>query len=304
MTQSREQQIKELEAAITGQRLDKFLAEAYPELSRTQIQKLIDNGLVTVNQKAARPSFKLKAGDRVLMAVPLPGPAVLEPQEIPFELIYEDFDFIVINKPAGLTVHPAPGHTSGTLVNALINKFPDLERFGASLRPGIVHRLDKDTSGLMVIARHEKASRHLISQFKSRTVRKSYLLLVKGRLVPVTGAIDAPIGRHPSDRRRMAVVSTGREARTNYHVKQYLDGYTLVEADIETGRTHQIRVHFAAIGYPVVGDSTYGIKSPLLHRQFLHSYRLEFRPITGNGTHTFTCDLPSDLKNALKAIGR
>jgi len=298
------EQIKKLEAVTAGQRLDSFLAKANPELSRAQVQKLINSGLVTVNGKSGRPSFKLKEGDLIIMTVPPPEPASLEPQEIPFELVYEDTDFIVINKPAGLTIHPAPGHSSGTLVNALIKRFPDLKDFGPTLRPGIVHRLDKDTSGLMVIARHEKASRHLINQFKTRAVKKRYLLLVKGRLTPETGFIEAPVGRHPVDRKRMAVVTSGRDARTGYRVKQYYDGYTLVEAEIETGRTHQIRVHFAAIGYPVIGDAIYGVKSTFLHRQFLHSHHLEFRALTGNNIHAFTCDLPADLKDALETIRR
>ena len=297
-------QIRQVEASVTGQRLDKFLVETCPDLSRSQIQILIADGLVSVNGKSARPSHKLSTGNKVIISVPTPAQATLEPQEIPFELIYEDSDFIVINKPAGLTVHPAPGHASGTLVNALINKFPDLNEFGASLRPGIVHRLDKDTSGLMVTARNEQARQHLIGEFKSRSVRKSYFVLVKGRLEPKTGAIEAPIGRHPSDRKRMAIVSNGREARTSYRVIKYLNGYTLVEAEIETGRTHQIRVHFAGIGYPVAGDSVYGVKSPVLNRQFLHSHRLEFRAMTGHRIHVFTCGLPDDLERALSLISR
>jgi 23S rRNA pseudouridine1911/1915/1917 synthase len=302
MEQSQHPQIREIEADESDIRLDLYLAKACPELSRSLLQKLIAGGSVSVNRNPARASKKLKLGDRIVVAIPVPGPAVLDRQDIPFELVYSDTDFIVINKPAGLTVHPGPGHGSGTLVNALIKEFPDLEVFGSSLRPGIVHRLDKDTSGLMVIARNENARQHMIAQFKSQLVKKRYLVLVKGRLLPLHGIIDAPIGRHPSQRQRMAVVSAGRNARTLYRVKKHFSGYTLVEAEIETGRTHQIRVHFAAIGYPVAGDSTYGVNVPFINRQFLHACRLEFKPIKGEKSHVFTSDLPEDLQRALLTL--
>ena len=284
-------------------RLDKFLSKNYPELTRTYIQKLIENGSVTVNGRAARAALQLKLKDLIEITIPPPEPAVVLPEDIPFEIVYEDRDVIVINKPAGLTVHPAPGHASHTLVNALIKRFPDLEGFGGSMRPGIVHRLDKDTSGLMVIVRNEMARQNLINQFKSRSVKKCYMVLVKGKLEPSKGAIDAPIGRDPSDRKRMAVVSKGRNARTDYRVLKYIDGYTLVEANIQTGRTHQIRVHFKAIGYPVVGDAVYGVKSSLIKRQFLHACYLEFTLPSGNLLRAFTCELPDDLKQALKTLG-
>jgi 23S rRNA pseudouridine1911/1915/1917 synthase len=284
-------------------RLDKFLSKNYPELTRTYIQKLIENGSVTVNGRAARAALQLKLKDLIEITIPPPEPVVVLPEDIPFEIVYEDRDVIVINKPAGLTVHPAPGHASHTLVNALIKRFPDLEGFGGSMRPGIVHRLDKDTSGLMVIVRNEMARQNLINQFKSRSVKKCYMVLVKGKLEPSKGAIDAPIGRDPSDRKRMAVVSKGRNARTDYRVLKYIDGYTLVEANIQTGRTHQIRVHFKAIGYPVVGDAVYGVKSSLIKRQFLHACYLEFTLPSGNLLRAFTCELPDDLKQALKTLG-
>jgi len=284
-------------------RLDKFLSKNYPELTRTYIQKLIENGSVTVNGRAARAALQLKLKDLIEITIPPPEPVVVLPEDIPFEIVYEDRDVIVINKPAGLTVHPAPGHASHTLVNALIKRFPDLEGFGGSMRPGIVHRLDKDTSGLMVIVRNEMARQNLINQFKSRSVKKCYMVLVKGKLEPSKGAIDAPIGRDPSDRKRMAVVSKGRNSRTDYRVLKYIDGYTLVEANIQTGRTHQIRVHFKAIGYPVVGDAVYGVKSSLIKRQFLHACYLEFTLPSGNLLRAFTCELPDDLKQALKTLG-
>ena len=294
---------RSLEAPGPVGRLDKFLSKNYPELTRTYIQKLIENGSVTVNGRAARAALQLKLKDLIEITIPPPEPAVVLPEDIPFEIVYEDRDVIVINKPAGLTVHPAPGHASHTLVNALIKRFPDLEGFGGSMRPGIVHRLDKDTSGLMVIVRNEMARQNLINQFKSRSVKKCYMVLVKGKLEPSKGAIDAPIGRDPSDRKRMAVVSKGRNARTDYRVLKYIDGYTLVEANIQTGRTHQIRVHFKAIGYPVVGDVVYGVKSSLIKRQFLHACYLEFTLPSGNLLRAFTCELPDDLKQALKTLG-
>ncbi len=294
---------RSLEAAGPVGRLDKFLSKNYPELTRTYIQKLIENGSVTVNGRAARAALQLKLKDLIEITIPPPEPVVVLPEDIPFEIVYEDRDVIVINKPAGLTVHPAPGHASHTLVNALIKRFPDLEGFGGSMRPGIVHRLDKDTSGLMVIVRNEMARQNLINQFKSRSVKKCYMVLVKGKLEPSKGAIDAPIGRDPSDRKRMAVVSKGRNARTDYRVLKYIDGYTLVEANIQTGRTHQIRVHFKAIGYPVVGDAVYGVKSSLIKRQFLHACYLEFTLPSGNLLRAFTCELPDDLKQALKTLG-
>ena len=292
------------EAQEQDVRLDKFLAESCPDITRSQVQRLIEDGQVTVNGSVRRSSHRLKAGDLIAITVPPSGPAALLPEEIPFEVLYEDFDIIVINKPAGLAVHPAPGHSGHTLANALLERFPDLAAFGPSPRPGIVHRLDKDTSGLMVIARNEKARMYLINEFKSRSVKKCYTVLVRGKLAPERGAIDAPIGRDPANRKKMAIVSKGREARTDYRVIEYIDGYTLLEARIQTGRTHQIRVHFAAIGHPVFGDGTYGNRSHMLDRQFLHASCLELKlPSTGQ-VRSFSLDLPEDLKGALRQLRR
>ena len=302
MNQYRKPEIKTLEAEAAGVRLDKYLAASPLGLTRSYLQKLIEEVCVRVNGQAARPAAKLRYGDHIEVVIPATGPVQLAAEDIPFEVIYEDIDLAVINKPAGLTVYPAPGHPSHTLVNAMLRRFPDLSTFGSSPRPGIVHRLDKDTSGLMVIARNEKARLNLVEQFKSRSVIKRYLVLVKGKIVPERGAIDAPIGRDPADRKRMAIISRGRQASTNYRVKQYMNGYSLLEARIQTGRTHQIRVHFAAIGYPVVGDTVYGVKSALLKRQFLHAYFLEIT-LPGSGQiRSFNCGLPDDLSNALALI--
>jgi len=261
------------------------------------------SGDVTVNGLPARPAARLKDGDLIVLYIPSPEPAVLVPEHIPFKVIYEDGDVAVIDKPAGLTVYPAPGHSSHTLANALLERYPDLAVFGPSLRPGIVHRLDKDTSGLMVIARNERSRQNLIEQFKSRSLKKCYLALVRGTLTPERGAIAAPIGRHPSNRKRMAILSRGREARTDYQVVRHFRGYTLVDACIQTGRTHQIRVHFAAIGHPVVGDQDYGTKSTLVGRQFLHAYLLEFNLPDDNQRRTFKSELPPDLETVLAALG-
>jgi 23S rRNA pseudouridine1911/1915/1917 synthase len=304
MKQSQGPEVRQITVTSNGVRLDKYLADAYPDLTRTHIQKLIESGKVLVNGAAAKSSLKLKESDLIEISIPPTEPAVILPENIPFEIIYEDSDLVVINKPAGLTVYPAPGHASHTLVNALLERFPDLAVFGNSMRPGIVHRLDKDTSGLMVIARNEAARIELLSQFKSRTVTKGYMVLVKGKLTPGTGAIEAPIGRDPANRQRMAIVSSGRPARTDYHVLKYINGCSLVEARIRTGRTHQIRVHFAAIGFPVLGDPVYGMKTALLRRQFLHSFYLQFNPPGSHETLTFKCDLPEDLNMALHLLSK
>ena len=285
-----------------GVRLDKYVAEKCPGLSRTQAQKLVTDGNITVNDRVAKAGVKLNVGDRVKITLPPPPPSPLSPEAIPLNIIYEDNDLLVIDKPAGLPIHPAPGHYSHTLVNAVLSYVPSLPESDDSLRPGIVHRLDKDASGVMVVAKNSGAQANLINQFKTRSVVKAYLALVKGHLTPGEGVIEAPIGRDPRHRKRMAVVAEGKEARTNYHVVKYIGDYTLVEVRPETGRTHQIRVHLSAIGYPVVGDSVYGVKSPLLSRPFLHACRLGFKlPSTGEDAE-FTSNLPPDLEQALKDI--
>jgi len=283
-----------------GARLDKYVGEKYPELSRTQAQKLIAGGYITVNDRPAKAGLKLDVGDRVNIIIPPPTP--LAPEAIPLSIIYQDNDLLVVDKPAGLTIYPAPGHPSHTLVNAILSYLPDLLEGGNSLRPGIVHRLDKDTSGLMVVAKNSPAQENLISQFKARSVVKTYLVLVKGHLTPEHGIIEAPIGRDPRNRKRMAVVAEGREARTQYHVVKYAGNYTLLEVRPETGRTHQIRVHLSAIGFPVAGDKIYGVKSAYLSRQFLHASRLGFHLPSTSEYVEFTSDLPPDLAQALEDI--
>jgi 23S rRNA pseudouridine1911/1915/1917 synthase len=282
-------------------RLDKYLTQVLPQFSRAYLQRLIEQGYVLVNGQKAKASQKLNKVDRITVELPsLPTAPVAEP--IPLTIIYEDDDVLVMDKPAGLTVHPAPGHPSHTLVNAVLAHCPGLAMGNEPMRPGLVHRLDKDTSGLMVIAKNDFAREYLAAQFKSRTVTKVYLVLIKGRLSPERGIIEAAIGRDPHSRRRMAILEAGKEASTKYQVRKYLDNYTLVEVTPITGRTHQIRIHLSAIGYPVVGDPVYGIKSAYLNRQFIHAYRLGFRLPSTKEYQEFSSPLPLDLEQALEHL--
>ena len=288
---------------VSDVRLDKYLTEVLPQFSRAYLQRLIRQGHVLIDGQTAKASQKLRANDRITVELPpLPGHPLAEP--IPLTVMYEDEGILVIDKPAGLTVHPAPGHPSHTLVNAILALCPGLTVSGDVTRPGIVHRLDKDTSGLIVIAKNDFAREYLAAQFKSRTVTKRYLVLVKGRLSPEQGMIEAPIGRDPHHRKRMAIVEAGRPAITRYQVRKYLDGYTLVEVSPLTGRTHQIRIHLSAIGYPVVADPVYGVKSTYLHRQFIHAYRLGFRLPSTKQYQEFASPLPADLERALEQLAR
>ena len=294
----------ELTADRGGERLDTFIARRCPELSRSHARRLIDEGLVSVNGRQAKPSERVTAGLSVSVTIPPPETITLVPEAIPLTIIYQDGDIIVLDKPAGLTVHPAPGHPSGTLVNALLAACPDLRGIAGTLRPGIVHRLDKDTSGLMVVAKNDRAQRALQRQLKDRDVRKTYLALVRGVPAPREGTIAAPIGRHPKNRKKMAVVADGREATTRYRVREEIAGgqYSLLEVEPVTGRTHQIRVHLAAVGHPVVGDATYGRPSAAVGRQFLHAHKLAFGMPLGGRTVEFESPLPADLREALSQL--
>ncbi|HEY40540.1 MAG TPA: RluA family pseudouridine synthase [Dehalococcoidia bacterium] len=298
---------REYSFIVSGQeiRLDRYVAENCPELTRNQAQRLIGDGLVQVNGVVAKASLKLSNGDRVKVTVPPPESSILEPEIIPFTVLYEDDDVLVIDKPAGLPVHPAPGHPDHTLVNAILAYLSVPPDTGDPMRPGIVHRLDMDTSGVMLVAKNRTAQASLVEQFKTHTVVKLYLVLVKGRLSPEHGVIEASIGRASHNRKRMAVVDEGRgrPARTEYRVLKYLSSYSLLEVTPETGRTHQIRVHLKAIGYPVVGDATYGVKSAFLLRQFIHASRLGFRLPSSGEYVEFEAALPPDLEKALEDIG-
>jgi 23S rRNA pseudouridine1911/1915/1917 synthase len=285
-----------------GLRLDRYVCDRLAQLSRVRVQRLIAEGHVTVNDQIAKAGLKLNAGDRLKVTLPPAPPSPLTPEAIPLNIIYEDDDLLVVDKPAGLTVHPAPGHPAHTLVNAILSRFPHLAALSDSMRPGIVHRLDRDTSGVMAVAKNSSAQAKLIEQFKARLVAKAYLVLVKGKLTPENGVIEAPVGRDPRNRKRMAVVEKGREARTEYRVIKYIGDYTLLEVKPETGRTHQIRVHLSAIGFPVVGDKMYGVKSPFLSRQFIHASRLGFRLPSSGKYMEFKSELPADLAQALEDI--
>jgi 23S rRNA pseudouridine1911/1915/1917 synthase len=288
-----------------GERLDKYLADGLANYSRSALQKLIAEGLVLVNGAPAKASNRLERGDEITAHLPVIEAPSPKPQPIALDVLYEDDDLLVINKPAGMVVHPAPGHEAGTLVNAVLARCPELALEGGE-RPGIVHRLDRDTSGLILVAKNEAAKAKLQAQFRRRDVHKVYLALLHGDLQPPDGIIEAPIGRNPRARNRMAVVTEGRPAKTSYHVRAHYPGFTLVEAAPETGRTHQIRVHFAAIGYPVAGDTVYGPhrRALGLKRQFLHAWQLTFA-LPGSGeVHTFTAPLPGDLERVLDRLGK
>ena len=287
-----------------GERVDKWLVRQLPDHSRTEIQRWIREGLVRVNGRATKPGYKLEPGDVVEVDVPAAEPyEEVRPEPIPLNIVYQDEDLLVIDKPAGMVVHPAPGHAHGTLVNALLYHVPDLQGIGGVERPGIVHRLDKDTSGLLLVAKNDQAHRELQRQFKEREVEKTYLALVEGHLHPPVGRIEVPIGRDKQHRKRMAPMREGREAVTEYKVLGHYGDYTLVEAKPLTGRTHQIRVHFSYIGHPLAGDTVYGRRKqrlkPRLKRHFLHAHRLRFRhPRTGE-VMEFVSPLPPDLKAVL-----
>ncbi|MGH2453905.1 MAG: RluA family pseudouridine synthase [bacterium] len=295
-----------VDAAHDGARLDQFLAARLPALSRSRLHRLIAGGHVRVAGEARKPSSRVRRGQEVTVEVPAPAPAEVLAEPMPLDVRYEDRDLLVVNKPAGRPVHPGPGHAGGTLVNALLAHVPDLAGVGGALRPGIVHRLDKDTSGLLVVAKTGGALSALQAAIKARQVQREYLAIVHGRLGAAEGNIDAPIARHPRHRRRMAVVARGRRAVTRYRVRVQFAAAALVEASLQTGRTHQLRVHFAHLGHPLVGDSLYGRRGEAwgMTRQALHAYRLRFdHPRTGVPV-VVEAPLPDDMAAALEALRR
>ena len=297
-------EVHDLVADIDGERLDVFVARRLPELTRSRVRKLIDEGCVTVDGHAPKKAgIALETGRRVQVTIPPVRPSTLEPEAIPLRIVYEDGDILVVDKPAGLAVHPSAGHASHTLVNAVLAHCPDLSGIGGEGRPGIVHRLDKDTSGLIIVAKNDAAHVALSRQLKERRVEKTYVALVEGRVRPAEGVIDAPLGRHPVQRKKQAVVARGREARTRYRVLREIDGRSLLEVRPETGRTHQIRVHLASIGHPITGDALYGRGAPPgLRRQFLHAQRLAFaHPRTGERLE-LEARLAEDLERALNDL--
>ncbi|OAT86724.1 RluA family pseudouridine synthase [Desulfotomaculum copahuensis] len=288
-----------------GCRLDVFLTGENPELSRSHIQKLIAEELVTVNGRTARANYRLHAADEVVLRVPPPRELAVQPENIPLDIYYQDADLVVVNKPRGLVVHPAEGNFSGTLVNALLYHCRDLSGVNGVLRPGIVHRLDKDTAGLLMVAKNDAAHIELARQLKDRLVARRYLALAHGNFKEDAGTVDAPIGRHPRDRQRMAVVARGgRPAVTHYRVRRRYGQYTLLELRLETGRTHQIRVHLAYLGHPLAGDLKYGPAQTHLglQGQFLHAYLLGFNHPRSGEYMEFTAPLPVELQAVLDRL--
>ncbi|HHN93381.1 MAG TPA: RluA family pseudouridine synthase [Anaerolineae bacterium] len=288
------------------ERLDRVLTAHAPDLSRAQAQRLIKDGAVTVNERGSKPSYRVQPGDRVTAQIPHALPAPPAPEPIPLKIIYEDSFLLVVDKPAGMVVHPALGHATGTLVNALLARYPSIAEVGGAERAGIVHRLDKDTSGLLLVAKDEETRAALQRQFKRRQVSKTYLALVEDLVQPQEGIIEAPIGRDKRQRKKMAVVSTGRPARTAYRVVEYFREHTLLEVRPHTGRTHQVRVHLAWLGYPVVGDAVYGRRRQrlLTDRHFLHAARLEFTHPASGEKVAFEAPLPRQLAALLKRLRR
>ncbi len=291
-----------LEADETGKRLDAYLAEN-TELTRTRIQQLIKEENIKVNDKKTKSSYKIEMGDTIKVFIPEKKEIDLVPQNISINILYEDNDIAVIDKKAGLVIHPSYGHESGTLVNAIMFHINDLSGINGEIRPGIVHRLDKDTSGLIIIAKNDKAHNKLSEMFKNKEINKTYLAIVKGSLGKDTGRLETQMGRDLKDRKKMSVLKTGgKTAITNYEVLDKNDKFSLVRVNIETGRTHQIRVHMKYLGYPILGDSVYGKESKSVKRQMLHAYKLEFiHPVTGKEM-IIKSEIPKDFSEVLERI--
>lgn len=286
----------QIEPGQAGTRLDHFLASSVSALSRSRLQDLIREGHVTLNGAIVKPGAKLRAGDRVALTEPPPTPMDSQPEAIALDVLFEDDDLIVLNKPAGMVVHPAAGNWEGTIVNALLHHCPALSGIGGTQRPGIVHRLDKETSGCLVAAKNDVAHQSLARQFAGREVTKIYLALASGKFARLSGSIDAPIGRHPVQRKKMTVVAPerGRTARTDYRVLGPCAEGTLVECTLHTGRTHQIRVHLKHLGHPVLGDEVYG-KRAGFNRQMLHAWKLGFAHPRHGERMNFQAPIPPDF---------
>ena len=312
-------------AADHNRRLDAVVASHLPDCSRSLAANLIGNHQILVENQPRKPGYRVKSGEQISIRIPDPEPVEYRPEPIPLDVLYQDNDLVVLNKPAGIVVHPAPGHSSGTLVNALLYHCPDLEGIGGVIRPGIVHRLDKDTSGTMVVAKNSKALEVLAKQFKDRSVRKKYLALVYGELTKDTGTVDLPIGRHTVHRKQMSTTTRkGRPAETSWRVREKFKGVTLLELTLKTGRTHQIRVHCAAMGHPIVGDQVYRSRKWLkdinrlfsgesssmaaqlkaVPRQMLHAWRLRLaHPCTGE-IMAFESPIPTDMETVIAKLRR
>jgi 23S rRNA pseudouridine1911/1915/1917 synthase len=297
----------EITAEENGTRLDSYLAEELEGISRSYLQKLIGEGLILVNQKTVKANYKVKTGDTLLVQIPEAAPVDIQPEPMNLDIVYEDSDLLIVNKPVGLVVHPAHGHYSGTLVNGLLAHCTDLSGINGKMRPGIVHRIDKDTSGLLMIAKNDLAHQHLAEQLKAHSIKRAYYALVQGVISRPAGLVDAPIGRHEIDRKKMAVTfKNSKEARTHYYVKERFAKNTFIECRLETGRTHQIRVHMAYLGHPLVGDPLYGTRKNNLDfpGQALHAYALGFvHPRTGEELY-FEAPIPEHFQSVLKTLAQ
>lgn len=313
MSKENKTQVLEITKELSGKRADVVLSEFLHEHTRSQIKKLIDDKRVSVKDNTIKPSTKLAQGDLVQITLPEPEPLDLAPEDLSIELLYEDECIAVVDKPAGMTVHPGAGVKNGTLVNALLYKCEDLSGIGGKIRPGIVHRLDKDTSGVMVVAKNDQAHNSLVEQFKTREVKKRYIAVVEGNVKGESGEIDSVIGRHPTNRIKMSSqTKSGRESVTKWKTLERYGHATLLEAEPKTGRTHQIRVHFSESGYPILADKVYGTKkikndvlkraSKLMGRQALHAAELGFKhPLTGKFLK-FKSPLPEDMENTIEFL--
>lgn len=297
--------ILKVEPADQGKRLDIFIVEKVSSLSRSRVKSLIEDSKVLINERPVKPSYKVKVHDWVKIFIPEPKELEIEPKEIPFEILYEDDFVAVISKPAGLVVHPAPGHSDDTLVHGLLHRLKNLSEIGGKIRPGIVHRLDKDTSGVMLVAKTDRSHKRLVEAFKERKIQKTYLAIVYHHLTPPQGKVETFIGRHPTHRKKMAVLKEGRLAITFYEVKEYLYRASLVVAKPVTGRTHQLRVHFSYLGHPILGDPIYGGLKPDVPkppRLMLHAYRIKFTHPETLKDMEFLSPLPQDFLEYLEAL--
>ncbi len=290
-------------------RVDKYLSSILPDLSRSYLQKLIEAGQVLVNGLKVKAHRSVNAGDVIELHVSEPVALAVVPQDIPLDILYEDSSLLVLNKQPGIVVHPAPGHLDYTLVNALLFHTKDLSSINGVLRPGIVHRLDKDTSGCLIVAKNDQAHRSLAQQFETRAVQKEYLAIIQGRMMQESGLIDLRIGRHPVARKKMAVRPEGRDAKTRYELVEEMGGCSLLSLKPSTGRTHQLRVHLAAMGFPILGDTQYGhrkLKSRPLNisvpRQMLHAYRISFHHPASNQLIDCEAPIPEDMQDVMTAL--
>ncbi len=299
-----------VDKADSGKRLDSVVASHTSNCSRSLSASLIRKGKILVQGAVKKPGYLVKTGDEIRGSLPLAESIQCKPEPLKIDILFEDKDIIVINKQAGIVVHPAPGHYTGTLVNRLLYHCPGLEGIGEKLRPGIVHRLDKDTSGTLLVAKNEISYNNLTAQFKSRMIKKEYLALVHGEFESDSGAISLPISRHPVDRKKMSTITRqGRSAETLWKVRERFHNITLIELNLKTGRTHQIRVHCAAINHPVVGDPVYGRRKAIKNiktvpRQMLHAWRLEFAHPVNKKIISFESPIPQDMNNLIKALRR